>query len=169
MAGSSTGGRTAAEFEDEVGIRNRRTESEGVVPLELELPSGGPLPSWAPASTSTSSRHLSTGCGTGIAPPLPTIARAHAEGADRRLFHSRVRSLVALLDELATYGDRVTVQPQDQLGVLDPVRVLGEPDGDTLICCCGPTGLVEAVEKAAYDTMMISASRAGSRRLALGL
>lgn len=61
--------------------------------------------------------------------------------------HGRVRSLKACLDELATYGDRVLVRPQGQLGVPDLARIVGELDGDTLICCCGPTGLVEAVEE----------------------
>ncbi len=44
------------------------------------------------------------------------------------------------------YGDRVTVAPQDEAGLLDLPSVLDDvPDG-TLVYCCGPGPLLDAVE-----------------------
>ena len=212
MTGPSTrAGRTSSEFEGEVEILSRRTESDGVVSLELALPSGEPLPAWSPGAhvelilpdglsrqyslcgrvendktwrlgvlrepasrgcsrwlhdhavegsrltvrgprnhfpLLESRKYLFVGGGIGITPLLPMIAQVDAAGADWRLFYGgRVRGSMAFLDELGAYGDRVVIQPQDQLGVLDLARILGEPDAETLIYCCGPTGLIDAVEK----------------------
>jgi ferredoxin len=44
------------------------------------------------------------------------------------------------------YGDKVTVAPQDETGLLDLASVLGEPTGGTLVYCCGPEPLLAAVE-----------------------
>ena len=54
---------------------------------------------------------------------------------------------MAFVDELASYGDQVTIVPQDEMGMLDLESVLGTPQPDTLVYCCGPEGLLSAVEK----------------------
>jgi ferredoxin len=54
---------------------------------------------------------------------------------------------MAFLDELAVYGDRVSVCPQDETGLLDLAALLGTPEPDTLIYCCGPEPLLAAVEE----------------------
>ena len=54
---------------------------------------------------------------------------------------------MAFLDELSRYGDRVVVAPQDEVGMLDLDSVLGEPQPDTLVYCCGPEPLLAAVEQ----------------------
>src|ERR1700676_3997080 len=54
---------------------------------------------------------------------------------------------MAVLDELAGYGDRVTVAPQDETGLLDLDSLLGAPQPDTLVYCCGPEPLLPAVEE----------------------
>ena len=46
------------------------------------------------------------------------------------------------------YGDRVTVRPQDETGLLDLGPLLGTPQPDTLVYCCGPEPLLAAVEAA---------------------
>ena len=87
--------------------------------------------------------------GIGITPMLPMIAEAEAAGADWTLLYGgRKRASMAFLDELAAYGDRVTIAPQDEVGFLDLAGVLGDPRPDTLVYCCGPEGLLGAVEKA---------------------
>lgn len=87
--------------------------------------------------------------GIGITPILPMIRAAEQAGADWRLVYGgRQRSSMAFLDELATYGDRVLVYPQDETGLLDLNGLLGTPQTDTLIYCCGPEPLLAAVEKA---------------------
>lgn len=54
---------------------------------------------------------------------------------------------MAFAEELARYGDRVTVAPQDETGLLDLGSVLdGLPEG-TLVYCCGPGPLLDAVEE----------------------
>jgi ferredoxin-NADP reductase len=95
-----------------------------------------------------SQRYLFLAGGIGITPILPMIAEAEAAGADWRLFFGgRERASMAFVDELAQYGDRVTIVPQDEMGVLDLESVLGTPEPDTLVYCCGPEGLLSAVEK----------------------
>jgi ferredoxin len=54
---------------------------------------------------------------------------------------------MAFLDELAGHGDRVTVCPQDETGLLDLDSLLGTPQPDTLVYCCGPEPLLAAVER----------------------
>ena len=62
-------------------------------------------------------------------------------------YGGRERASMAFIDELAQYGDRVTIVPQDEQGMLDLDSVLGTPQHDTLVYCCGPEGLLAAVEK----------------------
>jgi ferredoxin-NADP reductase len=95
-----------------------------------------------------SSRYLFIAGGIGITPVLPMIAEADAAGADWRLFYGgRERASMAFISELAHYGDRVIIVPQDEQGMLDLESVLGTPQQDTLVYCCGPEGLLAAVEK----------------------
>ena len=78
------------------------------------------------------STYLFIAGGIGITPMLPMIAQAEAAGADWRLLYGgRHRASMAFLPELAAYGDRVTVVPQDEAGFLDLDGVLGTPqDGN---------------------------------------
>ena len=89
--------------------------------------------------------------GIGITPVLPMIAYAEGIGANWKLIYGgRQRSSMAFLDELAAYGDRVRVFPQEEVGFipLTDASILGEIKQDTLIYCCGPEPLLQAVEKA---------------------
>lgn len=54
---------------------------------------------------------------------------------------------MAFLDELAHYGDKVSVHPQDEAGLLDLDALLGTPQPDTKVYCCGPEPLLRAVEQ----------------------
>ncbi|HET9777977.1 MAG TPA: ferredoxin reductase, partial [Propionibacteriaceae bacterium] len=73
-----------------------------------------------------SPRYLFIAGGIGITPILPMIAEAEAAGADWHLHYGgRERASMAFLDELASYGDRVRVVPQDEIGMLDLESVLG--------------------------------------------
>jgi ferredoxin-NADP reductase len=86
--------------------------------------------------------------GIGITPILPMLAAAEAAGAEWTLLYGgRTRNSIAFTKELARYGDRVTVCPQDESGLLDLDPVLdGLPEG-TLVYCCGPGPLLDAVEE----------------------
>ncbi|MDC0771193.1 PDR/VanB family oxidoreductase [Streptomyces sp. HD] len=86
--------------------------------------------------------------GIGITPILPMLAAAEAAGAEWTLLYGgRTRRSMAFTEELGRYGDRVTVAPQEEVGLLDLAPVLdGVPDG-TLVYCCGPGPLLDAVEE----------------------
>jgi ferredoxin-NADP reductase len=85
--------------------------------------------------------------GVGITPLLPMITSAEKAGTDWRLLYGgRRRGSMAFLGELATYGDRVTVAPQDEVGLLDLDRWLAEPIDGLRVYCCGPEPMLAAVE-----------------------
>jgi ferredoxin-NADP reductase len=96
-------------------------------------------------------RYLFVAGGIGITPLLPMIRQAHLLGADWRLLYGgRRRASMAFLRELADYGDRVTVVPQDECGLLD-LAWLAQPVPDTHVYCCGPAPLLTAVERSCAE------------------
>ncbi len=100
-----------------------------------------------------SSRYLFIAGGIGITPLVPMIAAAEAAGADWRLLYGgRTRSSMAFVDNLQRYGDRVSVCARDaQDGANFRANLgsaLAEPGENTLVYCCGPEGLLSAVEDA---------------------
>lgn len=95
-----------------------------------------------------SPQYLFIAGGIGVTPILTMVAAAEAAGADWRLVYGgRRRDSMAFVDELAGYGDRVMVCPQDEVGLLDLKTLLGTPQQDTLVYCCGPEPLLAAVEQ----------------------
>jgi ferredoxin-NADP reductase len=95
-----------------------------------------------------SPRYLFLGGGIGITPLLPMIHEVDAAGADWTLYYGgRTRGSMAFADELARFGDRVRLVPQDEHGMLDLDAVLGKPRPGTLVYACGPEGLLTAVEQ----------------------
>ena len=85
--------------------------------------------------------------GIGITPILAMIEAAEARGAEWSLLYGgRSRASMAFLDKLESDA-RVTVWPQDEKGLLDLASVLGTPQPDTLVYCCGPGALLDAVEE----------------------
>ena len=97
-----------------------------------------------------SPRYLFIAGGIGITPILPMIRAADRRrsrlGARLRRPRNghRWRSWTNSLD----YGDRVRVWPQDERGFLTSAGLLGTPRPDTLVYCCGPEPLLNAVEAA---------------------
>ncbi|MFD5819290.1 PDR/VanB family oxidoreductase [Streptomyces sp. NPDC127038] len=86
--------------------------------------------------------------GIGITPILPMLAAAEAAGAEWTLLYGgRTRGSMAFTGELERYGDRVTLAPQDETGPLDLASVLGDIPRGTLVYCCGPGSLLDAVEE----------------------
>ncbi len=95
-----------------------------------------------------SAEYLFVAGGIGITPILPMVHQAEMLGADWRLLYGgRRRDSMAFLDELSQYGDRVDVRPQDESGLLPLATLLGTPQPETLIYCCGPEPLLAAVEQ----------------------
>jgi ferredoxin-NADP reductase len=97
-------------------------------------------------------RYVFVAGGIGITPLLPMIRAAQAADADWVLHYGgRARGSMAFLGELSAYGQRVRVCPEDETGLLDLEAALGTPTADTLVYCCGPAGLLEAVEGRCRD------------------
>jgi ferredoxin-NADP reductase len=204
--------RTSSDWTAEVVVAARREEADGVVGLDLALPSGEQLPAWAagahidvelpdgltrqyslcgdPAEAGTwrigvlrepesrggsrwiadelavgttlrvrgprnnfpllpAARYVFVAGGIGITPLLPMIRAAEAAGAEWELHYGgRTRASMAFLAELAPHGDRVTLHPQDEVGLLPLAAVLGTPATGALVYCCGPAPLLDAVEEA---------------------
>lgn len=98
-------------------------------------------------------RYLFIAGGIGITPILPMIAAADTAGAEWRLLYGgRTAASMAFIRELrAAHGGRVDLRPQDEHGLLDLDGLLAEGTPDTLVYCCGPAPLLDAVEKRCAD------------------
>ncbi|MEU7728347.1 PDR/VanB family oxidoreductase [Streptomyces sp. NPDC040724] len=97
--------------------------------------------------------------GIGITPILPMLRAATAAGADWTLLYGgRSRASMPFLAELAAYGDRVTVVPEDEAGRpdLEPLAAAGP---GTRVYCCGPEPLMLAVTAAAPDPAAVHLER----------
>ncbi|MFI9583535.1 PDR/VanB family oxidoreductase [Streptomyces sp. NPDC052236] len=93
-------------------------------------------------------RYLFVAGGIGITPILPMTAAAEAAGADWTLLYGgRTRGSMAFTGRLAAYGEKVTIAPADETGLLDLASYLGSPAPDTLVYCCGPEPLLNAAEE----------------------
>jgi ferredoxin-NADP reductase len=95
-------------------------------------------------------RYLFIAGGIGITPIVPMLQAATAAGADWRLVYGgRTAASMAFVEQLrATHGEeRVVLRPQDEHGLLDLDSLLGEPADGTLVYCCGPGPLLDAVEQ----------------------
>ncbi|MCX5608291.1 MULTISPECIES: PDR/VanB family oxidoreductase [unclassified Streptomyces] len=97
--------------------------------------------------------------GIGITPILPMLRAATAAGADWTLLYGgRSRASMPFLAELAAYGDRVAVLPEDEAGLPDLAPLAGIRPG-TLVYCCGPEPLMRAVTAAAADPAAVRLER----------
>jgi ferredoxin-NADP reductase len=90
--------------------------------------------------------------GIGITPMLPMIATAEAMGAHWHLLYGgRTRSSMAFIEELERFGDRASICTRDTENdksfrtSLD--AALAQVEENTLLYCCGPEGLLRAVEE----------------------
>ena len=93
-------------------------------------------------------RYLFIAGGIGITPIVPMLSAADAAGTPWALaYGGQTRTSMAFAAELLSrYADRVHLRPQDEAGLLDLDTLLGQPREDTLVYCCGPEGLLAAVE-----------------------
>jgi ferredoxin-NADP reductase len=94
-------------------------------------------------------RYVFIAGGIGITPILPMMGAAQAAGADAELHYGgRSRRSMAFLESLEEISETpVVLHPQDEVGLIDLPGILGTPRPDTLVYCCGPEPLLQAVEK----------------------
>ncbi|OUS91351.1 PDR/VanB family oxidoreductase [Rhodococcus sp. NCIMB 12038] len=88
--------------------------------------------------------------GIGITPITSMIAEAERRATPWKLtYGGRTRASMAFSEDLVErYGERVSLVPQDELGLIDLDAILGEPREGILIYCCGPGPLLDAVQRA---------------------
>ncbi|MFZ0715734.1 PDR/VanB family oxidoreductase [Mycobacterium sp.] len=91
--------------------------------------------------------------GIGITPILPMLRQvARSDVPWRLVYGGRSRASMVFRDELERrYGDRVSIQPQDEVGLLDLQAELGVPRERVAVYCCGPEPLLEAIERQCKD------------------
>jgi ferredoxin-NADP reductase len=93
-------------------------------------------------------RYVFIAGGIGITPILPMIATADSAGARWELHYGgRSRRSMAFLESIEQLSGHLTLHPQDEVGLIDLDRILGTPQPDTLVYCCGPEPLLQAVEQ----------------------
>lgn len=132
-----------------IAVLRERGGRGGSAYVHDHLPVGAPVRVRGPRNAFAlhpAPRYRFVAGGIGIAPILPMVAAADAAGADWSLLYGgRTRAAMSFTGELAGYGDRVAVVPQDESGLPDLAPHLGAPRPDTLVYCCGPAPLLDAV------------------------
>jgi ferredoxin-NADP reductase len=100
-------------------------------------------------------RYIFIAGGIGVTPLVPMLSRvARSDANPEWSFHYGGRSrrsmaFTGVLERLAQSGRGGTVNfvAEDSDGILDLRGILSAADGETAIYCCGPGGLITAVEK----------------------
>lgn len=96
-------------------------------------------------------KHYLIAGGIGITPIIAMARELHASGADWSLLYTgRNRAQMAFLDEIgALPAERVHLHVDDEVGRFpDLAGILGAQDPRTIVYCCGPAPLMDAVAAA---------------------
>lgn len=107
-------------------------------------------------------RHLLVAGGIGITPIVAMTRALAAKGADWHLLYTgRSREVMAFVEEISGLpAERVTVHADDEVGgFADISGIVGGVDEDTVVYCCGPATLMEAVEITVPDTSRLRLER----------
>jgi len=96
---------------------------------------------------SPAKKYLFIAGGIGITPILTMVDRVQAAGADWQLVYGgRSHGSMAFRDKLAAHGDAVSFVAVDEEGPLDLESLLSLPAEGLEVYCCGPSGMLDAVE-----------------------
>lgn len=86
--------------------------------------------------------------GIGITPILAMVRDAERRGIPWSLaYGGRRRDSMAFLSELAGFDDRVSLHPGDETGLMPLDQILAARPATSLIYCCGPPPLIQAVQE----------------------
>jgi ferredoxin-NADP reductase len=98
----------------------------------------------------TASSYLFIAGGIGITPILAMVREAVRSDVPWRLYYGgRTRRSMAFVTELRVLGaEHVVLCPQDEVGILDLDQILRDTPPEAQVYCCGPEGLLRAVETA---------------------
>lgn len=107
-------------------------------------------------------RHLLVAGGIGITPIVAMARWLQAQDADWHLLYTgRSREVMAFVDEISALpADRVTLHVDDEVGgFADISGIVGGVEEETVVYCCGPAALMEAVEISVPDVSRLRLER----------
>lgn len=105
-----------------------------------------------PGCGSDSARLRFIAGGIGITPILPMLRMAEASGVDwTMLYTGRHLDSLPFLDELACYGERITVRTDDRDGLPAAGELLAGVDERTAVYACGPPAMITAIQRGLPD------------------
>ncbi|GAA3884291.1 hypothetical protein GCM10022381_28100 [Leifsonia kafniensis] len=141
-----------AEDHWRIGVLKEPKSRGGSIAIHEQIIEGSTLTVSLPRNLfvlQPSKKYLFVGGGIGITPILSMIGQADRDGAEwSAIYGGRSRSSMAFLDEFTPWGDKVRLVPEDTDGRVDYAEYLREVREDTLIYCCGPEPLLNALEAA---------------------
>lgn len=110
-----------------------------------------PLATTGHLNTGTRRFHFVAG-GIGITPILPMLAVATELGLPWTMTYTgRSRESIPFRDELARYGDRITIRTDDEDGLPTPADLLPPLHPDLAVYCCGPAPMLNVVRDAVAE------------------
>ncbi|MEJ8281926.1 PDR/VanB family oxidoreductase [Pseudonocardia spirodelae] len=131
-----------------IGVLREPTGRGGSEFLHTRLAVGDRLRIRGPRNNFTlvdAPHHVFVAGGIGVTPLLPMLDAVRRRGGSwQMVYGGRTRSAMAFRDELP---DGVQLVPQDELGHPDLAGVLDGAAPGTLVYCCGPAGLIDAVRQ----------------------
>lgn len=130
----------------EVGGRGGSVELHDLATVEAAFPVRGPRNHFPLVEAPD---YLFLAGGIGITPILAMVRAVASSGASFRVVYGgRTRASMAYTEELrAAAGDRLTLLPQDEHGLLPIGELLDSVGPDTAIYCCGPAPMIAATER----------------------
>ncbi|ROZ98100.1 PDR/VanB family oxidoreductase [Gordonia sp. OPL2] len=105
--------------------------------------------------------HILVAGGVGITPIVAMMRRLHRDGRPwRMLYAGRSRRSMAFVDEMGSHTASVTVHADDEQGGLpDLAGMLGSAARGTVVYCCGPAPLLDAVAAQIPDGVTLRTER----------
>ena len=95
-------------------------------------------------------RYVFAAGGIGVTPLIPMAVEAQRIGADFEFVYcARSRDAMGFLGELREmFGDKLTVNADDESGVFDLAGFFSQPTADTRVFACGPAPFLDATVRA---------------------
>ncbi|MFV2175484.1 PDR/VanB family oxidoreductase [Actinomadura sp. LOL_016] len=89
--------------------------------------------------------------GIGVTPILAMVRALGPEGRWRLHYGGRTPGTMAFRDVLAAWSDNVEMVPESTGGLLDLDGIFARVKPGTAVYCCGPAGLIDAVQRRAEE------------------
>ncbi len=141
-----------------IAVRRIPNGKGGSIEVHDALPVGTPVvlrgprnafPFAVPGHGSPSARLHFVAGGIGITPILPMLRLAHRLGVDWSMVYTgRSRDTIPFLDEVESFGGRVTVRTDDAHGLPDAAALLPGVAAGTAVYCCGPVPMTAVITEA---------------------